>query len=289
MIQIRGKGGIEVKIIADSISEKGDRLTTLHCTYHRFIHPEVLTHRVFSRNSRSSRAVPTNKLIKEINENPALPIYWGKNKSGMQASEELSYAKSSECAQEWMDAAKDAMFHSNFMKENDLHKEEANRILEPYIFIDTLITSTEWSNFFELRISEYAQPEIRELARCIKEAIDISTPNELEPGYWHLPYILEDDPCWLNNTYEELRMISAARCARISYRPFDGSEINTEKDLELAKRLIRDKHYSPTEHQGTPIEDNEDFPYEEGVTHLDRYGNLHSNNFKGWVQFRSLL
>lgn len=285
MIQIKGKGGIEARVIADSISEKGDRLTTLHCTYHRFIHPEVLTHRVFSRNSRSSRAVPTNKLIKEINENPALPVYWGKNKAGMQASEELNYAKSSECAQEWMDAAKDAVFHSNFMRENDLHKEEANRILEPYIFIDTLITSTEWSNFFELRISEYAQPEIRELARCMKEAMDKSVPDELGYGEWHLPYIENEV---LDFTDNDVAMISAARCARISYRPFDGSEINTEKDLNRAKNLLADRHASPFEHQLCPIDYRLGFN-QLGVTHVDKDGELWSGNSKGWCQFRQII
>ena len=78
------------KIIADSISETGERLTTVQVKFHRYILSEVNTHRVFSRNYSSSRAIPISKLIEQVRKDPAMPVYWGKNKAGMQAEQKLS-------------------------------------------------------------------------------------------------------------------------------------------------------------------------------------------------------
>lgn len=298
MIQIKGKGGIQVKVIADSVSEKGDRLTTLHCTYHRFIHSEVMTHRVFSRNARSSRAVPVLKMIEEIKQNPAFPIHVGKNKKGMQAGESLTEKELRFFCESWLEASKDAIFHAGYFEELGVHKQITNRVLEPFLFIDTLITATEWDNFFNLRLHKDAQPEIQELARCIKEAMDTSKPGEMESGDWHLPYVSFEEIEEMFYRKEDLRKISAARCARISYKPFDESQINTDKDLELSKRLLESKHLSPFEHQATPI--NRVIEYDQGlwyqsnlnqpgVTHIDRNNSLWSNNFRGWVQYRALV
>jgi thymidylate synthase ThyX len=82
---------ISAKIIADSISESeyGDRITTFELEYPRFIHGELMTHRLFSRNAASSRAIPINKMMDQVLTAPAMPVEWGLNKSGMQAEEML--------------------------------------------------------------------------------------------------------------------------------------------------------------------------------------------------------
>ena len=281
---VEGKGGIKVQVIADSISPEDIRITTLHCTYPRFIHSQVMTHRMFSRNARSSRAVPVTRLIEEVKEHPATPIYMGENKRGMQSGKELDEREIVFCYEEWYEASKDACFHADYFDEVGLHKQIANRVLEPFLFIDTLITSTEWDNFFNLRLHEDAQPEIQELARCMKKAMDFNCPTQLDYEDWHLPYITETET---GVSFNDLLLISAARCARISYKPFDGSS-DPYKDLELARRLVASRHMSPFEHQARAIAPLHR-KYIQGMTHIDRNNNAWSNNFRGWVQYRAIL
>lgn len=276
---------ITAKIIADSISPSGVRLTTLQLRYPRFIHSEFMTHRQFSRNASSSRAIPVSKMIEQVRTEPAEPIHWGRNQPGMQADEETHHIGIAQNC--WKLAANDAAHYAEILAENArVHKQVANRILEPFTFISVVVTATEWDNFFALRLHPDAQPEIQELARCMKAAMDASEPKFCDPGDWHLPYITGPYP----DDVEQAKLISAARCARVSYLNHDQSEPDTTKDLALAERLAESGHWSPFEHQAAPLSYHRWLggSWETGVTHVDRDRNLWSGNLRGWVQHRCL-
>ena len=283
--------------MADSISTQGIRLTTMELSYHRFIHSEFMTHRMFSRNAASSRAIPVEKMLKQVEENPAMPIHWGLNCPGMQAKEEISYIPLA--VDDWKACAKGALMSAEWLMEHNLHKQIVNRVLEPFQFIKVIVTATEWDNFFKLRCHADAQPEMQELARCMKEAMDNSIPTELKVGQWHLPYVTEDygDDEWYPVSTRQVIKCSVARCARVSYLNHDNSSPDIEKDIALYDRLLEAGHMSPFEHIATPMKvpnDWECIPSKgwsgrTGVTHIDMNGNAWSGNFRGWIQHRQLL
>jgi thymidylate synthase ThyX len=293
---------ISAKVIADSINEYGNRLTTVECEYPRFIHGEVMTHRMFSRNAQSSRAVPVGSTI-NANKRYVKPLVWGLNKAGMSSVEVLTPLKQSLAAIVWNTTASVCFGASWLLSKIGLHKQWANRITEPFSNIKVIITATEFDNFFWLRIDEKAaQPEIVGLAKAIKLAMDISTPEQLQVGQYHLPYInmlrlagadVYYDSKWSELTLEEAQKISASCCAQISYRKLNDSK---EKAIEIYERLFSgDKpHLSPVEHQATPVKPLH-FAIQglskkyEGVTHLDHLGNPWSGNLKGWIQYRQVL
>lgn len=293
------------KIIADSISDSQIRITTMELKYHRFIHSEFMTHRMFSRNASSSRAIPIEKMLKQVEENPAMPVHWGKNQPGMQAREECNelvfidvnkhdiYYLTKEEA--WIKACYLSSKLARNFSLSGYHKQIVNRLLEPFQWIKVIVTATEWDNFFKLRLHPDAQPEIQELARCMKEAIDNSTPKILKPGDWHLPYILDDEWAAFNAgdlSVETLQKASSARCARISFLNHDKTNPDLGKDVERSDSLRYAKHRSPFEHQATPMDfakDTYELNWEEGVTHRDRRDNLWSANFRGWIQYRQLI
>lgn len=256
----------EAKIILDSISPAGARLTTMQLVYPRFIHSEFMTHRVFSRNAMSSRAVPVAKMIEQVRNSPAMPNHWGKNQSGMQARSELEGVELAEAKALWLKAARDASDHAERMVEIGLHKQVANRILEPFQFMRTIVTATEWDNFFSLRIHPDADPNIYELAEAMDRALDESMPRIRAI---HTPYV----GFWDAPTTTERMMLSAARCARVSYLTHDGSKPNIEKDLQLANMLKESRHASPFEHQAAASDDGSEW----------------FSNFKGWRSFRMEL
>lgn len=294
---------IQAKIIADSISESGKRLTTMQLCYQRFIHAEFMTHRVFSRNASSSRAIPVAKMIEQVRTNPAMPIHFGKNQAGMQAHEELTGNDLEQVRITWREAANDAADKASYMNSRGAHKQVVNRILEPFQWIHVIVTATEWGNFFELRAHEDAQPEIHELAIQMRAAMEASTPTLLVEGEWHLPYVGSDDyslaeaylealwrrgsiEAWADEDVAELlRKVSAARCCRISYLKHDGTPASIEEELALCDRLIgaRPLHASPFEHQATP-----DVPLYADPDVKWENPNLHGNLI-GWVQHRKLI
>ncbi len=292
-------------IVADSISELGVRLRTFQTRYWRPIHSELMTHRVLSRNAGSSRARPSQKIIDQVREQPWAPIHWGANQPGMQAHAELSEADKTNAIYAWKEAAYIAASIAERMVEIGAHKQIVNRILEPYTYIDVLITGTDFENFFMLRDHEDAQPEIRELAQLMKAASDASVPKLLHMGEWHLPYITDEDwkaaerycqvgritrdiPSYAEKL-EVVRKISVARCARVSYKAFDGNVAPIEKDLELFEQLLGSQplHASPAEHQATPDEMK---TVDHGATVHTGWANkqLHGN-FTGWCQYRKML
>lgn len=272
---------IEAKVIEDSISETGKRITTLQVKFHRFILPEFNTHRVFSRNFSSSRAIPTKTLLKQVSEEPAMPVHWGKNQPGMQANEELDALTQRSAKASWIEGAKESCLRASLMSEMGVHKQIVNRTIEPYLWAHGVVTSTEWDNWFSLRAHEDAQPEIHELALRMREAMENSIPEILEIGQWHLPYINDIDRLTLDDKI--LRKVSAARCCRVSYLKHDGSSPDISDDLALFERLAGSVplHASPLEHQATP---DSYAQYVDG--HFDNYDEW--GNFKEWRQHRKM-
>jgi len=253
------------RVLLDSHSPAGIRLTTLEVTFPRFVLAEWNTHRVLSRNSASSRAVPTSKLLEKVESDPVLPLEWGRNKAGMSADDVLEPADEERAKEVWLSARDAAVEHARRLMELKVHKQELNRILEPFLWHTVIVTSTEWENFFALRSAPTAQPEIREAALRMRAALDTSTPRPVAAGEWHLP-LLQDDERSLD--IEAQKKISAARCARVSYLTHAGTR-EIEKDLELHDRLKHDRHLSPFEHVATPAADIA----------------FHAN-FRGWIQMR---
>lgn len=249
----------EVKIILDSVSPDGARLTTLTAKYPRFIHAEMLTHRVFSRNTASSRAVPMAKLRQQVIDDPVIPIHWGKNQPGMQAAEELDDKARGVAVVEWLTIRDAAVVTHGGLERLGLHKQVANRILEPFLWTTCLISSTTWDNFLALRRDKDAQPEMQKIACMIGDALDTSKPVVRSE---HLPYAHS-----LGDLVARMaKKISAARCARVSYLNHEGAR-DTTKDLELADRLISSRHWSALEHPATAC------PGQHG-------------NFRGWKSYR---
>lgn len=282
---------ITAKIIADSISTNDVRITTMELNYPRFIHSEFMTHRMFSRNASSSRAIPVEKMLKQVQETPAMPIHWGKNQPGMQAKEEIEFIQDAEVY--WEEACNDTIYWVNHLNRLGLHKQVINRLLEPFQYIKVIVTATEWDNFFKLRLHEDAQPEMMVLAEHMQAAMDNSVPAALQHGEWHLPYIGDlayGDDEWYPFTTEQAIKCSVARCARVSYLNHDNSNPSIEKDIDLYNKLLEAGHMSPFEHQATPMRaDSFNVHAEDGITHEDRYGNLWSGNFRGFLQYRQLL
>lgn len=266
---------ITATVIADSISHHNKRITTLQLKYPRFIHSEFMTHRVFSRNSASSRAIPVAKMIEQVQNDPAMPIYWGLNQPGMQASKEHEDISTAQVW--WKAAAIDAAVSATLLNELGLHKQIVNRVLEPFQWMHTIVTATEWDNFFELRCHPDAQPEFQALACAIRAAMSGSAPVERASGWqkassWHIPYVSEEERANLHP--HTLTKISAARCARVSYLKHDGSTPSVEDDLTLFERLVGGKplHASPIEHQATAASSV-----------------ASSRNLLGWHQYRELF
>ena len=317
---------ITAKVVCDSVSEQGVRLTTFEIEYPRFIHGELMTHRMLSKNSSSSRAIPIQKMLDQIESNMAIPVYWGKNKSGMQAVEEVIGDDLKESKLEWKLAYKSSKHHTNLLSAFGLHKQVPNRLTEPFQMVKVVITGTDWDNFFNLRIHPDAQPEICMLAYKMYKAMQESEPVELKAGEWHLPFVdklldenlnlisygvsHEDDTYGtMHNpvTLEQAIKLSAAYCASVSYRT---EGMTLEKADKIFDMLIKAEviHASPFEHLATPIkQEHWGYPYtfdggdvttnagcysdtwEKGVTHMNRQGQLCSGNLRGWVQYRHTL
>lgn len=259
------------KVLKDSLTSTGRRLTTLEVIIPRIVLAEFNTHRVFSRNSASSRAIPIEKIIKRIVEDPFVPVYWGKNQSGMQAQEELSLEEQIIAKEKWLTAMKNAIDSANELLKSKVHKQITNRILEPWMWQTIIVTATEWENFFALRCHPDAQPEIRKAAVMMKEAMNNSTPTPMKYGDWHLPLV--DDLVQLRVDkfdLEDIKRISVGRCARVSYLTHDGKR-DPIADIELCDKMLKGGHMSPFEHVATP-----DF-------------GIQNSNFVGWKQFRKEL
>jgi len=313
---------ITATIIKDSISQQDIRLTSMQLRYPRFIHSEVMTHRVFSRNANSSRAVPVKRLIADIRRDPVMPIYWGKNQPGMHAREELNVSvwvtklqqalDSSPYDQRglfkgdveeftaimredaWLSSMERAIQAAEAFDNAGYHKQIVNRILEPYAHINVLVSATEYSNFYKLRRHADAQPEIKELADRMWEAQEASTPTRLEPGQWHLPYITKEDYDTAHTSPGEtldsdphgiglLMQVSVGRCARVSYVTNKNKDSTFKEDIDLADRLLSAK---PAHLSPTEHQATPDFDCTpDDYIPAWEYPRQHGN-FVGWRQFR---
>jgi thymidylate synthase ThyX len=241
----------EAKVILDSVGPNGARLTTFELSYPRFVHAELMTHRMFSRNSASSRAIPTEKLVARVMADPAMPVYWGQNERGMQASGELSEVDQV-IAYELITSMRDrAVRDVQELGDIGLHKQVANRYIEPWMFITVIVTATHFQNFFDLRDHAKAQPELREVAAKAHALYKSSNPAPLHDGEWHMPYVTGNDYASLMRAGfhdDDVRWISVGRCARVSYLTHDGLR-DPNADLTLGKHKMRENgHMSPLEH-----------------------------------------
>lgn len=300
---------ISAKVICDSISSvNGVRLTTLALRYPKFIHGEFMTHRDFSRNASSSRAIPFKRMVEDIQQDMAMPVYWGKNQKGMQAAGELSVEDTAKAMALWQKGFDVLLPVATELYDLDLHKQTVNRMLEPWAHINVLVSATRWNNFFTLRDHKDAQPEIRRLAEKMKFAmyenihiaLDDSRPKILRPGQWHLPYVkcdlLDDrqyhlvqigDNDYVQRDLGSAKSISVARCARVSYKTFEtGSYSQPSDDVALNDKLMgaQPLHASPLEHLATPDE----LVFDSGIGQVwhrrDEWGNFHT-----WRQYRKMV
>ncbi|HET9676133.1 MAG TPA: FAD-dependent thymidylate synthase [Solirubrobacterales bacterium] len=296
--------GFEAKVLADSVSPAGHRLTTLEATFPRFILAEFNTHRVFSRNSASSRAIPVAKQLRRVLDDPYVPIEFGSNKPGMQAGPPLTGKARDAAEAEWLAARDDAVRHvlglitspenvagfedlhacleaaQGSLKEPaaewlNVHKQVANRLLEPFMWHTVIVSSTTWENFWNLRCHPDAQPEIHLIAMKMKEAVERSVPTRLEPDEWHLPLVGQAEREEASSP-EEVAKISIGRCARVSYLTHAGTR-DLSADVTLYDRLLESGHMSPMEHVARPMT----------PTELEQ--SEWSGNFQGWIAHRKLI
>lgn len=336
---VEGKNGIYAKVLADSICPKGNRLTTFEVSYPRIILAELNTHQMLPKNSASSRAIPFAKMSENLT---GAPVRFGANQSGMQDKGEdydapvyvegfeqqgcgedefWIQAKGLSTAEEaWEDAKSSALNFSKAFHDAGYHKQVYNRLTEPYQMMKTVISGTEWDNFFWLRNDEAADPTIAELACCMQEEMELSIPDRLQAGMWHLPYVdwyidYEDetgnvitvftDENGKALTIEEAITMSVARTAAVSFRNVDydlekcqqvfdrllnGGKIHGSAFAHAAK-VMDDKFVSSGERlsEGDINVSSKPNSWEEGITHMDREGNLWSAHYKGFIQYRKLI
>jgi Thymidylate synthase complementing protein len=311
-VSVKGKNGISATVICDSVGGPfGKRMTTFVFEFPRWILAECNTHKILSKGASSSRAIPIQTAIEAVVAHPAIPIHFGKNNPGMSSKKELEGLELEAAKKIWQEAIDSALNIARVASDKmgiDGHKQWVNRIFENYTFTKQVISGTEWSNFFWLRNHPDAQPEFRELARCAQEAYQLSVPQRLNPGQWHLPFVATKETknefglpeyAYLAENGSEIdldtaKMISVSCCAQVSYRKLDDT-------LEKAKKIFDmlhigsetdPSHSSPLEHQATPIGHHvfvqNTLHWEQGVTHMDRDGRLWSANLCGWIQNRKL-
>jgi thymidylate synthase ThyX len=263
------------KILCDSISPSGVRLTTIEVTFPRIVLAEFNTHRVLSRNSASSRAIPVKDRIVSVQKDPFVPDVFGKNQKGMQAGEVLRDAVGEEARLVWEKACNAAVFFAKELSVLGVHKQLANRLLEPFCWQTVIVTATEWDNFWGLRCNPEAQPEIQRPAELMRRVYIESTPRLVAHDFWHLPLTTDALDLYRDGfTKLEVARISAARCARVSYLTHEG-ERDPVADLALANRLETSGHMSPFEHVATPLPTTT--------------SSVFMGNVRGWMQYRKML
>lgn len=259
---------IGATVIADSISTRGHRLTTVLARYPKWLQAEINTHRMISKSAASSRAIPISKVISRVDDDPWVPTQWFRNTKGMQARAPLERDKVKAAIMEWHDAADLARQSAETLMELGVYKGHVNRVLEPFMWTEGLLTATDWENFTALRANEAAQPEFQELAFAIIDALNDSDPVTLRPGQWHLPFGDKDLP---EGKVEILRMVVVTRCARQSYMNFNGTH-DIAEDIRLFNQLMTEGHWGPFEHPAVAVDSDE-----------------YIGNFQGWMQFRKFF
>ncbi len=268
--------GFEAKILADSVNIAGDRLVTFELKYPRFIHAELMTHRMMSRNSASSRAIPIEKMLERIVNDPVVPIHWGKNQKGMQADVEISPEEQVEAERLWLEARNAAVRYAQELTVLGIHKQLVNRIVEPWMWITVIASMTSFEHFKRLRVHPAAEPHFQKLAGMMADCYCASNPELLKPGEWHLPLIhrgaMTEDGKYVNsdNLMDDMTAVkvSTGRCARVSYLTHHGTR-DQDADIKLHDDLLNNGHWSPFEHPA------------QACAASDRYG-----NFTGFIPYR---
>ncbi|MEN7527948.1 hypothetical protein [Cupriavidus sp. DL-D2] len=261
---------IDAKVIAHSKAKShGGEIVSFQARLPKCLLAELNTHRVFSRNAGSSRAIPTLKILERVRNEPYMPLVWGSNQPGMQAGAELTGWRLAAAKIVWRAAARAAAFFAGLEAKIGLHKQHTNRLVETFMYVDVVITATDFDNFYDLRAHPDAQPEMQLLAWAMLHAAKCSKPRELGLNEWHLPYVTDEE----REQYdiETLKKLSTARNARVSYTPFDGNA-SVEKEIERHDKLVASRpiHASPTEHVARPL----------------RSKAVKGGNFNGWGQYR---
>jgi len=311
-------------VLASRHAVTGDRIDTFLLRYPRCIHSEFMTHRVFSRNASSSRAIPVEKLIKDVLDDPFVPLFWGKNQKGMQAGEECSEDVEFDYEEgdghhtydrraAWLKARDHAVVMAKAFAAAGYHKQIVNRLLEPFAHITVVVTGTQWSNFNALRNHPDAEPHIRRLAQKICAAYNDAYVQTLQPGQWHMPFVhtswrqiegkapefdgyraIDDEnySIW-RITEEEALKLSVACCASTSYKTVEGFNMTPERAVALHDKLVASKplHASPCEHQakadGVSWE-NDPAPLRSRSLQAQN-PHLGGNLGAGWIQYRKTL
>ncbi len=293
-------GGYKAKMVLDSISPDGIRLSTMEITFPRFVLAEFNTHKILVKNSASSRALPIEKQLKKVIENPVIPVQWGKNQKGMQAEEELNEEEKAEAIKLWLTARDKAVEQATLLMKANVHKQITNRILEPFMWHTVIVSATEWMNFFGLRCHKDAQPEIRKIAIMMYRLYTQCKPISRNYGDWHLPLVIGYDNKFINEEDREdafklsqelkipyievLKKASAGRCCRVSYLTHNGKR-DLMADIELCDKLIDSGHYSPLEHLARPMESSD---LDLRLTSLSIKDSFKAN-FRGWIQYRKSI
>lgn len=274
---------ISVKILADSVNPDGNRLTSWLLTYPRFIHSEFMTHRVFSRNAASSRAIPLSKMLAAVDNDPALPERWGAEQKGMQSGDVVERPQMA--ATYWLQARDLAADHAETLANAcGLHKSLCNRLIEPWAHISVIATATDHRNFFALRAHPAAMPEFQVLAYRMLAQYLANEPRHVHWGGWHIPEF--DGSKWTGSLDTNLK-IATARCARLSYLTFDG-DYSPEKDIELHDRLAASGHWSPFEHCAQAV--NGEDPASDPNNPQAEWSNFDVGGaWSGWLQYRKLF
>lgn len=262
------------KIIADSVSPAGHRITTFLAVYPRIILSEINTHRLLSRVSASSRAIPVEKMIRRVMEDPYVPVHWGKNQRGMRAEEDVAPDDAYAARQRWLWARDSAVAATERLLRLGIHKQITNRLLEPFMWHPTVLTATEWDNWDHLRDHKAAHPDFRDLAHCMRELRLKSEPKQLSYPDWHLPFIGPEDAAAVINTFDEgvtpsfptiptdpgviqlLCKVSVGRCARVSTLTHDGKR-DLQADIDLHDKMFAAGHTSPYENVARPMTPDE--------------------------------
>lgn len=266
------------RVETDSISPAGRRLITAVATYPRCVHSELMTHRAFERNAASSRAIPFAKMVSMVEVNPFIPIKWGAEQKGMQTGAEIDAEDRPTAEEEWLGARDAAVSQAESLHRLGIHKSICNRLLEPFAWITTIITATEWENFFRLRCHPDAEIHLQKIAYMLRDAIAASEPVPLKSGEWHTPFVKDVDRqeiASLGMGEMETLSVSAARAARVSYLTHDGVR-SVVKDLELFDKLANGSgfgHFSPHGHVAQAADD----------------GDSWSGPLRGYKQFRKLF
>lgn len=291
--------GYSVKTLADSFATTTEvRLTTLEIVLPRFLLAELNTHRMFSRNSASSRAKKPEDVIQQILDDPFVPTM-NKRVKGMGVGDPLSKRDANAALAQWMAARDAAVAAARTLVYLDCDKSRVNRLLEPFMWHTAIVSATEWDNFFGLRDHPAAQPEFQFIASMMKEALNKGTPSELSSKHWHLPLITEEERISMRLDPERAKMISAGRCARVSYDTHENFETH-EASISRAEILMSNGHWSPFEHVARPWTYNETERRAQAIdTYIlecQRQGTkphphelnqfIFEGNFRGWKQMR---